>query len=411
VIEQRSPTRRRQAVANDATLQAASLAMLAERGLDLFSFSDLAREVGLTRAPIYARFDSPEDVAIELWSTVLEGEVQSLLDLTRGWHTGRDEIPSERLRAAISSPSLELCAVVEVLAVARRFPSLQDIVSTSMERLLTAYVAAQPAPRAIALSQVAVALGAVFLAPFLGPTGRDGWTEPLTTLRSMFADRSIWNVVPIEAEPYEIPIGGSATGDPLFDEFLPAINTVIARTGYEHATATRISREAGRAFSLLYEHFDSKESLMERVAHQWVDAGVRLSLAPFVGVSPDEYLVRSVATARSLTADRNRAFRNHRNEMVLAARHHPAIGRDTARRYRRAADAGRALFEEHYVDVTDETMREIALIGTLVRANGFGLCLLASTMPTISDVEWTPASTALQREIWRRVISRLTPRH
>ena len=407
---ERANRRRSHAAANDQVLHDVSLRMLAERGLDLFSFSDLAKEAGLTRAPIYARYDSPEDVAIDLWATSLEASLAELFDLTAQWHRSDAPQPSPELLSAYVDPTPEQSAVVEVLGVARRFPSLQDIVQASLDDLIAKYVAGQDAPRAIALAQLSVTLGSVFLSPVVGPTVADGWTPSLVMLRDMFRDRSVWDLPPIEVDAFEIPIAGVTTGDELIDEFLPAINTVIARVGYEHATANRISREAGRAFNVLYERFENKEALMEFVVQESIDAGARLALNPFIGVSAETYLQRSAATGRSIVAPVNRPFRNLRNEMTLASRHHRSLAQDSARRYMKAALSGRTLLEATYDGVDDDTMRTVGIFGSLVRSNGFGLSLMAACTPSLADVDWTPASISLQRAIWASLIGSLTPK-
>ena len=404
----RANKRRSHAAANDVVLHDVSLRMLASRGLDLFSFSELAKEAGLTRAPIYARFDSPEDVAVDLWRTTLEPELVRLFELSRAWFRSDDEEPSKALLTAFTKPTVESSALMEAMAVARRFPSLQDIVQVSLDDLIAKYVSAQDAPRSIPLAQLSVTLGSVFLAPVVGPTVAEGWAPSLVMLRDMFRDTSAWDLPPLEVEAFEIPIGGMPTGDELVDEFLPAINTVIARVGYEHATANRISREAGRAFNVLYERFENKEALMEYVVQESIDAGARLALNPFIGVSAETYLQRSAATGRSIVAPINRPFRNLRNEMTLASRHHPPIAKDSARRYLQAARAGRTLLEANYDGVDDDTMRIVGIVGSLVRSNGFGLSLMASCTPSLADVDWTPASTCLQRAIWANLIDRLT---
>ena len=401
----RTTRRRSHAAANDVVLHKASLEMLATRGLDLFSFSDLAREVGLTRAPIYSRYD----VAIDLWQTTLETVLAEFLEANQRWHGGEDPVPAGLL-SAYTKPSSELSAAVEVLAVARRFPSLQDITRSSLERLIDSYVAATDGPRSLAVAQISVAVGSVFLAPFLGPTEPGGWKSSLPILREFLSDRSVWDLPTVRSEPFEIPLIVETGTDDVFEMFLPSIIRVIARTGYEHATTTRISREAGHAFNTLYEQFDSKEQLMERVVQHWVEAGILLAITPFIGVTPEEYVQRSVGSARSLTADANRTFRNLRNEMLLAARHHPSIGKATARRFRGAVSDSRSLFEASYRVVSDENMIEVARFSSLVRANGVGLCLLASVTPTLVDVDWTAASTALQQVLWARLFGRLTPR-
>ena len=402
-----SGKRRSHAAANDVALYNASLKILASRGLDLLTFSDLAKEAGLSRAPIYSRYDSPEDVAIELWESAFEPALKNLFAATSRWHQGSDPANFAEIAQLLTEPSPELRGLVEILGVARRFPSLQDIVRRSLESELDRYIEGESVPASIVISQFNVSLGAVFLAPFLSPSGTNGWGEILPLLHSIFKDQSAWNVPAIQGEVFEFPIAGDPTGDELLDVFLPAIKSVIARAGYEHATANRISREAKRTFNLLYERFPTKELFMEEVVRRWVDNGVRVGFSPFIGVSVDEYLVRSVSSAQSVVAESNRSFRNLRNEMVLAARHHETIGAYAALRFRRSIDFGREMFEQVYENVSDSTMNEAVNFAALVRANSFGLSLVSSITPKLIDVDWTPAVVSLQRCLWKRMLGEL----
>ncbi len=406
----RSKRRRSHAAANDAVLHEVSFRLLAERGVDGLSFSEMAEAAGLTRAPIYARYDSPEDVAADLWTTTLEAHLDRLMEMNAQWYSSDDELVPEDLLAEFASPSSTSAALVEVLAVARRFPFLHDIVERSLLRRIDSYVAASPAPRAIAVTQLSVLLGTLFLAPVVGPTLSEGWKHALPVAKEMLNDRDAWNVETRSASPVELPLPSTSFGDEVLDDFVPAIMRVIARSGYENASANRIAREAGRTFNVVYERFDSKDALMERVVQAWVEDGINLAFTPFFGLTGEQFIHRSMTQGRSLVADLNRPFRNLRNEMTLAARHHRSIAENTAALYRQAALMGRRMFEERYSGVDDEVFVQVGLIGSLVRSNGFGLCLMASCTGALADVDWTPASTAHQRSLYRRVISKLDPR-
>lgn len=406
-----APKRRRShAAANDAILHDVSLRMLAERGLDLFSFSDLAKEAGLTRAPIYARYDSPEDLAVEMWQSTLEAELDRILELTRSWFVDRPEAPSPELVTLLTETGPEASALIELMAVARRFSYLQDIVEESLDRRIARYIGSLDVPPAIAVVHLTVVFGAILLSPIFARFGSAIWTPALVFLRELVDDRSTWDLAPLDAVAVELPTEPGPIGDEVLDDFVPAIMRVVARSGYEHASANRISREAGRAFNVVYEQFDSKDDLMAYVVSAWVESGIQVALTPFVGVSGEEYLQRSVAMGRSLVAPINRPFRNLRNEMTLAARHHPTIADDCADKYLAAAIGGRSLFEQHYDGVTDEVMTRIGLAGSVIRSNGFGICLLASCCSALDAIEWTPASAALQRALWSDVLASLRPR-
>lgn len=407
VPEQRSSKRRSHAAANDAVLHDASIEMLASGGLDLFTFSDLAKSAGLTRAPIYSRYDSPDDVAVELWNDSLVDELDRLLALSSDWFLSDDSEPSRVFLRAITRPTEATSALIEVMAVSRRSPSLFELVQTTLDDRLSGYVDAQSCPRSLAVAQVTVLMGTLFLAPFIGPRVVDGWSRPMQLLREMVRDEDSWSVAKVESTALQLPIVGPSVGDEVLDGFIPAIFRVISRVGYEHATANRIGREAGRTFNMLYERFDSKDALMAYVVSRWVASGVQLAFRPFVGITPTQYLQQSVTMGASLVAPINRPFRNLRNEMTLAARHHRTIGSDAAKQYRSAARDGRRLMESTYAGVTDEIYGSVGDIGSLVRSNGFGISLLAACTPWLTDLDWTAASSALQRILWSRVFDRL----
>lgn len=409
--------RRRNAAANDELLDNIALELIAQHGVDGLSFSELSEKTGLSRAPIYARFDSPEDVAADLWSKVLLSHLDDLLGLNAQWYLSEDEVPSAELLQEFSSPSVKSAALVEVLAVARRFPSLQDIVARELATKIESYIENANAPRGVAATQLSVLFGSIFLAPIFNSPANvltsdmsENWKQSLPIARDILTDAVAWGSEPIEASAIEIPLPVIQFDDELLDVFVPATMLVISRSGYEHASANRIAREAGRAFNAIYEIFPNKEALMSRVVSAWVEDGINLAFTPFLGLSADEFVTRSVMTGRSLVSSRNRLFRNLRNEMMLAARHHKPIAENMVSLYAEAAKHGHVAFSEIYSDASDETFFELGRIGSIVRSNSFGLCLVASCVQTLEDVDWTPASRGHQRGLYRRVISKLTPR-
>ncbi|KGA16835.1 hypothetical protein GM51_11695 [freshwater metagenome] len=414
---ERPKRRRRNAAANDELLDNVALELIAQHGVDGLSFSELSEKTGLTRAPIYARFDSPEDVAAELWSKILLSHLDDLFALNSQWYVSDQEVPSSELLQEFSSPSVKSSALVEILAVARRFPYLQDIVARDLALKIESYIENANAPRGVAVTQLSVLFGSLFLAPIfnssmnvLTPDMSESWKQSLPIAREILTDDVAWGAEPIEASAIEIPLPSMQFDDQLLDIFVPATMLVISRSGYEHASANRIAREAGRAFNAIYEIFPNKEALMTRVVSAWVEDGINMAFTPFLGLSADDFASRSVMRGRSLVSMGNRPFRNLRNEMTLAARHHEPITENMVLLYAEAAQHGHVAFSEMYSNATDETFLEFGRIGSIVRSNGFGLCLMASCVGTLEDVDWTPASRGHQRCLYERVISKLTLR-
>jgi AcrR family transcriptional regulator len=416
VAAERPKRRRRNAAANDELLDQVSLDLISQHGVDGLSFSEISEKTGLSRAPIYARFDSPEDVAVDLWSKTLLSHLDHLLSLNAAWYSGSETQPSAELLQELSAPSTKSNSLVEVLAVARRFPYLQDVVARDFSLRIENYVEQSKVPRAAAVTQMSVLLGTLFLAPIfnsvvsvLTPVISEGWKDALPIAREILGSENTWSVEPIVVTPIELPLPVTEFNDELLNAFVPATMTVISRSGYEHASANRISREAGRAFNAVYEKFPNKEALMERVVSAWVEDGVNTSFTPFLGITEDEFIVRSVTQGRSLVAEINRPFRNLRNEMTLAARHHQNIAEDMVELYARAAQNGYDASALTFSGSKTNLFQELGRLGSLVRSNGSGLCLMGSCVGTLADIDWTPASTKYVESLYRRVIAKLTP--
>lgn len=148
---------------------------------------------------------------------------------------------------------------------------------------------------------------------------------------------------------------------------------------------------------------------MERVVSAWVEDGVKTAFTPFLGITDAEFIVRSVTQGHALVAEINRPFRNLRNEMTLAARHHQNIAADMVELYAKAAQSGYDAFASTYSGSNAELFQEIGRLGSIIRSNGFGLCLMGSCVGTLADIDWTPASTKYVESLYRRVIAKLTP--
>jgi AcrR family transcriptional regulator len=65
------------------------------------------------------------------------------------------------------------------------------------------------------------------------------------------------DLVPTPVDPPRVD-----TGEPVKDVVLAAAAAVVARTGFERATVSRIARRAGYSTGVIYEHFDGKDDMI-----------------------------------------------------------------------------------------------------------------------------------------------------
>lgn len=366
--------------------------LLAEQGLDRCSAIALAQRCGMSTGPIYSRYDTPEDVAVDLWQHALDPALAGLLDLLS--HAAKNSDSAiEQLAAELTRPRPVTAAICELVAVARRYPQLAEQIRGDLVSRLRAHCAAQPElPPAMAIGQVSFFLGGVMLAPVVAPEPTSRWRVALGLIAELGEDTAARGVAPVDSRATVMPMPEPTAGDPLQDDLAKAVMAVVARVGYERATATRIARQAQRGFSTFYGHFASKDECLVSVVTALIDQIIGISVRGFVGAGREEFIAASVANARGLVADENRENRHLRVETMIAARHYPEIADVAGRLYA----AVQAEIEQALGANAPAVSRERAnAYWALVRSNSIGMSLLATATPFLDDVDWTPASAGL----------------
>jgi AcrR family transcriptional regulator len=406
-LELRPTSRKSRTAALDARILEEALAMVARHGLDETSAASLAKAVGTSIGPIYARYDTMEDLAVDLWQHRVRAHLRSLLELVRASSAGELDARAE-LAAELATPSVTSSALVELLAVARRHTYLRELIVDDTTSDLEEHVAAQRGvPQSLAVTQADVLLGGLFVAPVGAALPSEDHAGVLTLLGEACDDPIARAATPVPAEPATLPLPALATGDELVDDFTKAVMEVIAQVGYAKASANRIARRAGHGFSAVYSHYDSKDEFMEAAVNLLIDQLLTTSVEPFIGVERQAFIEASVANAKGLVSEANRLNRHLRIEITLAARHHPVLAEHMNAGYEAVLAVGRSRYEEHYPDFDDETAAVLRRIWLLIRSNGFGLSLLRSCAPELAQIEWTPASTALRDLTEAHLLARL----
>ena len=405
-----APARRRHAAENDRLLAAGARHLIAARGLDGLSMSDLAAHTGLTRAPLYARYDSPEDVVVELWTSSVRATYDRVLEVVGRFFATDEDVPAE-LVAFVTASDEEHTVLVEILAAARRFPYVFEYVSESItEGLLRHLEERGETPASIALAQLSVTFGAAFTSPVLPHAGTGSWAETLPMVREHMRLGAARAVPESDVPTFRIPMPSAANDPDLVRLFVDAITQVLARTGYERASANRIARAAGRSFNSAYDVFASKDQLMRHAVVTLVEQMALLNFDGFVGLDEPSYVQLVAAAAASLFSDDNRTIRQIRIESFLAARHHEPIAEALRTLDPRAAERAEQLLDERYEGVTPEVMEHLLAFWTVLRSNVAGVCLLAPYLPRSCVLGWQPAAIAQYSFLRALVIDHLRPR-
>lgn len=371
----------------DEAIKSAALELVATTGVDGLALTKIADRAGFTTGALYNRFDSPEDVALELWETVLRDQFLRLVREFDEFMSSTDAEPSEWLLGELTDPSDLTAGAIETVAVARRFPLLVDSVRSDVDTVFRTLRSAPPdRPAAIRAIVLTIPVGCVLTSRY-APESRPPWRSKLLRLRSLAHDPSHLHRPPVRVEPTRIEYPAPDTGDAVLDDFVAAVMQVVARVGFERAAANRIARTAGHSFSSAYVHVRSKDELMHlaigRLIELWLARSTR-----FASLDEDEYVTANVAWQQGLADDGNRAVRQFRAETVMAMRHHADLA-DTGRR---CTEAAVDRYTAPLTGLDPSTIESAAGLWYLVDAHGVGLITLSLLIDAFATVDWTPAA-------------------
>ena len=229
-----------------------ALDLLATTGVDGLALTKIAAHAGMSNGPLYGRYDSAEDVALELWESTLGAQFERLVTEFHEFSSIVGAEPTPWLLEELTTPSPHTTAVIEVVAVARRFPLLVDTVRADVENVFDKLSSSTPElPRALLATHLTIPFGYVLTAPML-PTRRPNWREVLMLIRDASLDERNWIAGGAAPEPTPLDIPKPDTGDAGFDVFVTAVMNVVAKVVFERTTAHRVSRAAGHSFSSAY---------------------------------------------------------------------------------------------------------------------------------------------------------------
>lgn len=358
----RQDQRQARRLANDLAIRAAALDEAHRRGLDALGPTAVARAAGLTTGAVYARHEDATELLVDLWTSTLGVAVGAFLadaaGLVGGSPADRQDI-ADRLGRLLGDPPPELVVGCEALVVARRNRALAEVVHPDIVAILDQLGAGQSTSDPDRHAKVALAsivgLGLVLIGQW-GPAGQ-AIQEPVDWPRALGgmggnlqgvivdppvidpADRVVW-----------FPGPGDLDTDVTKARLLLAAMEVIATSGVERATTSRIARRAGFSHGAIYGLFENKEALVAdtvRIVSDRLSADdVRRGL---------ELVARRGTTAGTLAAlyfdrlsDERQRWHHFRLECLTAARWSPEVAASLDGVLTPMLAAGAHLFEDLY---------------------------------------------------------------
>ncbi|MCE2808686.1 MAG: TetR/AcrR family transcriptional regulator [Actinobacteria bacterium] len=366
-------------------ITASALELLAANGVDGLALTKIAAHAGMSNGPLYGRYDSAEDVALELWEEKLRDHFNRLILEFDTFASSKDSEPSEWLLQELDAPSALTAAAIEIVCVARRFPLLVDSVRDEVDSLFQHICAEHPnIPPAICSLRLTVPTGCVVTSRSV-PKSRPPWKAILLRFRDSTLDPANLNQQGLTASPVSLSIPAPDTGDVGLDEFVSAVMEVVARVGFEKTTAHRVARAAGHSFSSAYTHVGTKDELMHMAIGQMMTQIWQTGTASFLELSPEGYKNAILALQFGLLAESNRPIRQLRTETTVAMRHHT----DLAAAGRKRTAASLAIVLDAVEKADPAATEDAAAFWYLTAANGIGTVSLSLLTDSFRDIDWT----------------------
>lgn len=301
-------TRAEKVQANTDALRDAAQLIIVRDGWDRLTFQGLAREAGLTVGAVYARFDTPSDVGIDLWQSRVcdwfTGWVQAIMDASdRGDAQALHALLENEVRAStlsMTSFTLMLASLFD--------DELDEVVGADVRGILAPFVSV---PRKASVRERHLAAAHVLVLSFA--FGRLVAERSVDRPADVPMDRYAALAAHTGAAPQDVDAEAKvAVGwrrilpdrHP-YAEIAESSMDLISQVGYRRATIARIARRAGVSRGSLLAGYPDKPALIADVATSlMVPAGeVWVSYVAAHGAMPTE-VVRALFLRDFLDPDR-----------------------------------------------------------------------------------------------------------
>lgn len=371
--------RRREAVANDERILSAAQAAIDDVGVDRITTVGVAKAAGLTTGAMYARYEHQHELLVDLWQQRSHGEVQALVEAAvTVRRAGGDDGAVARLVDMIASPTTALRVGVQLMVVTRRIDELADVVPGDVRSMLEELGSSADAGERC---MVALAFGAVFLSSIPGAPKVD-WH---TIVRWMAVDGT-----PAQQAFAPMPSLRSAitpeVDDPVLAALLQSGQQVIARSGVERATLTRIGRAARLSPTVVYTRYEGREELMVEIIRLIYGTLISPEVRTLVYASPDSMAVGLAAWASPAAQSQRRLAL----EVVLASTHQHRLAEIALDIDDRARQQAADQLAERYG--SRKVAGDLLYLGVTISD---GVAILLDLGIDLSDVDWRPLADHL----------------
>ena len=383
-----SPQTRRtgRALRNDELLRTSAARIVQKFGLDGVSMALIANDAGLTTGALYGRFEVVDDVLVDLWKNGASGAIFALVEDMLATSSGTRPDSSERRNI----DPLAMCGL-QILVASRRNPTIAEAIEAELKSWTEKWNlggSSTPTQR----MRSSVLLSAIF-----GRLASDCLVHSDDRYRSMYdqvrraTEMAESAMLVHESAGLEVVAVG---GDPLSNDLINATMDVIAKSGVEQSTLSRISRRAGVTTGAIYSRYESKIELVIDAIEVLVATVARTSSKLVIIGAQNHDMSTSVARMFHTAVSPDRApWNRFRLETYLAGLSNSAIRR-CLRRIQATSDERYFALLQPTKLFSDDQISEIALAGQIIP---IGLSVLDIICSGHREIDYLDVSRCLMR--------------
>ena len=391
------------AQANTSKVLKGILRNASDKGLDELSISAVAKLSGLTTGAIYGRFEDQNEMAVELWQSVVKQpfkarlmrDVKYLNARQHGTlaHEKSDSSMAEQIALItrdFESPDEIAKLGAEFLVVARRNLTIGEVVTPEVTSwfaefgLLKANNALDNAAIAIGLSaSVGTALRAFVL------KSNPNWFVIANGLRTAIADATPTTLPPDAPSPNWI---NPQTDNPVRTALVNGVAEVVAKSGYASATISRIVRRAGVTNGSLYNLYSDKEALTDDAMQIFLNLSSDVNREGNRQAEAKARRDRGLADSFALGLMPNRRmWLDFRLECLIASRNHLP----TQKKFKQSLEISR---DSLGATMTDLSPSIINLLSSGEQAVGIGFTALAPYTSALRNCDFYSVMAKLSEQ-------------
>lgn len=404
-IARRAPSQRTNA--NTVRVLKAIMRNASELGIDELSATRVAKLSGLTTGAIYGRFEDHDEMAVELWQSVIRqpfrARLQRSVEYLYDRHPGSDKksksFSSEQIATIakdFETPDEMAKVGAEFLVVARRNLAVGEVVLPEVTGwfnemgLSRTNEAIDNAAIAIALSaSIGTALRAFVM------KSNPNWLAIANGLRNA-ATSATSNA--LQTKPEQPKWINPETDNPVRTALIQAVAEVVAKSGYANATISRIVRRAGVTNGSLYNLYTDKEALTDDAMQIFLNLSSDANRQGNRRASLETRMDRGLADSFALgLMPSRRMWLDFRLECLIASRNHLP----TRKKFRQSLERSRDDLGATMPDLPSEIVN---LLSSGEQAVGIGFTVLepyTSVLP-VCDFYSIMSKLSEQNQLLRR---------